>query len=116
MAHAPTPDLTPPSTVRDEPVAWLTCAALTPIPLRRGKTVRVGRSESNDLVLPHTEVSRTHVLIDVMRDEIVLLDQRSSNGCYLNGVRVADKVNLKVGDELDIGPYRIRLDPGGRGA
>ena len=51
----------------------------------------VGRSQSNDLVLNHESVSKTHARIvrDDHRDCFVLVDLGSTNGTLLDGDRVA---------------------------
>jgi hypothetical protein len=91
-------------------IAWIACAPLPPIPLTPGRRVNVGRADSSDLVLPHTEVSRTHVIFSVDTSTITLEDQGSANGCYVNDRR-ATREEVKVGDEIRIGPYRLEIRP-----
>lgn len=48
----------------------------------------LGRGADNDLQLPDSEVSRRHAVLDIRGDEAVLHDLGSSNGSFVNGVRV----------------------------
>ncbi|MDR1330713.1 MAG: FHA domain-containing protein [Tannerella sp.] len=51
---------------------------------RRKKTV--GRTASNDIVMPHSDVSSLHAqLVETESGEIVIVDCNSSNGTYVNG-------------------------------
>ncbi len=50
--------------------------------------ILLGRGAENDLQLPDSEVSRRHAVLDIRGDEAVLVDLGSSNGSFVNGVRV----------------------------
>lgn len=89
-------------------VAWLCCDPLPPLPLGAEPMLMIGRTEPAQLVLPHREVSRRHALIKVRGKLLVLEDEGSSNGVYVNGQRVSSSV-LKVGDRLTIGPYELEI-------
>jgi pSer/pThr/pTyr-binding forkhead associated (FHA) protein len=101
---------TPPAPVRDPTkiVAWLCCDPLPPIPLGLKPLLSIGRTPECDLMLPHKEVSRRHASIKVRGKVLLLEDEGSSNGCYVNGSRASGQV-LKVGDVLTIGPYELEL-------
>jgi phosphoserine phosphatase RsbU/P len=62
----------------------------------------IGRSPDQDLVLQQAFVSRRHALINQQNSGYELVDQRSSHGTFLNGVRV-DRAHLKSGDTLQFG-------------
>lgn len=51
----------------------------------------VGRVDGNDFILPDYAISRRHALIEVRRDGILLKDSQSTNGTFLNGVRLEKK-------------------------
>ena len=89
-------------------VAWLCCDPLPPLPLGPEPMLMIGRTDPAQLVLPHKEVSRRHALIKVRGKMLVLEDEGSSNGVYVNGQRVSSSM-LKVGDKLTIGPYELEL-------
>lgn len=71
-------------------------------------TITIGRSDKCDLVLPHKEVSRVHALIKVRPSAgmIVIEDEGSSNGTYVNGKRAPSSI-LREGDEITLGPYEV---------
>ncbi len=75
--------------------------------LRQGRT-RIGRVDDCDVVLPDDEVSRSHCVIDPA-DGGWLLTDRSSNGTFRNGARVARCV-LEHNDLLRFGPFAARVD------
>jgi pSer/pThr/pTyr-binding forkhead associated (FHA) protein len=75
------------------------------IPLEDG-VVRVGRSHSADLRLDDLSVSRRHAILEV-GSEPRILDDRSSNGTFLNGARV-DQATLRNGDEIAVGRVLLR--------
>ena len=71
-----------------------------------GAVTRIGRGVSADVHLDHPTVSRRHALI-VRRDEtLVLLDDRSMNGTWLNGERVSEAV-LSDGDRIQLGAVEL---------
>jgi hypothetical protein len=68
------------------------------------------------MVLNSLEVSRFHVLIDTDSGALVVIDQNSRNGTFVNGQRVATngRTLLANGDSLQIGPYQITIAFGAR--
>ena len=75
------------------------------IPIEDG-VVRVGRSHSADLRLDDLSVSRRHAILEIA-DEPRILDDRSSNGTFLNGARV-QQATLRNGDEIAVGRVLLR--------
>ncbi len=65
-------------------------------------TTSIGRSPGQDLVLPDPGVSRHHSVIEKDGADFVIVDQKSSYGTYVNGIRV-DRATLKDGDLLQFG-------------
>ncbi len=72
----------------------------------------VGRHADADIVLEDVTVSRRHAEFLPEGDGHVVRDMGSLNGTYVNGERV-DSVVLRAGDEVQIGKYRFRYQPGG---
>lgn len=73
----------------------------------RMKTIRIGRSHSNDCVLANPSVSGTHAILTLDSDEQngVLKDLNSKNGTYVNNkaireVRVARTDSVRFGSEV----------------
>jgi pSer/pThr/pTyr-binding forkhead associated (FHA) protein len=66
------------------------------------------------VVLNSLEVSRFHVLINQDSNGLVVVDQNSRNGTFVNGNRVAanSSVALANGDFLQVGPYQIIISFG----
>src|SRR4051812_20168046 len=62
----------------------------------------VGR-ESRQLPLSDNTVSRRHAELVPGSDGWVLRDLGSSNGTYINGLRVTNKYTLKLGDQIRVG-------------
>jgi pSer/pThr/pTyr-binding forkhead associated (FHA) protein len=73
-------------------------------------SVMVGRDESaSDLILHHPQVSRMHARIVARGTDYVLQDLGSSRGTTLNGEAVTGNLDLKTGDVVGIGPYKVRV-------
>ena len=62
----------------------------------------IGRSPEQNLVLRETFVSRRHALINRQDGSYELVDQNSSHGTYLNGVRI-ERALLNPGDTVQFG-------------
>lgn len=67
----------------------------------------VGRGESCDVVLEDSSVSRRHAVLHVDDDGVRVEDLGSSNGTFVNGVRVSGRATLDAGDRLMIGSYQL---------
>jgi adenylate cyclase len=68
------------------------------------KAYRIGRSDSNEITLNHTWVSRQHAMIQVEENgSFNALDMGSSNGTFVNGNRVYSPTQLRSGDLIQIG-------------
>lgn len=74
-------------------------------PIAEGAT-SVGSSRRCDLVLDDVSVSARHATIRLTGVALVVTDDGSLNGIYVNGRR-AEEAELKDGDELIIGRFRF---------
>jgi pSer/pThr/pTyr-binding forkhead associated (FHA) protein len=71
--------------------------------LSSGGIYLIGR-EGADVALSDTKVSRKHAEISLLGpDAYFLRDLASTNGTFLNSVRVSDKVAISHGDEIRVG-------------
>ncbi len=72
------------------------------------EVVTVGRHPESDIFLDDVTVSRKHA--EILRSEggYRIRDVGSLNGTYVNRVRV-DSVDLRNGDEIQIGKYRFKF-------
>jgi pSer/pThr/pTyr-binding forkhead associated (FHA) protein len=68
----------------------------------------IGRSEDRDVVIPDPAASRHHAQISAQGADYVMRDMGSSNGIYVNGVRVRE-CTLADGDMLRIGNTEMRF-------
>ncbi len=68
--------------------------------------IQIGRSPSNDVVLKEPKVSRHHAEIQNVSGKYILLDLESSNGTFVAGKRITERV-LQEGDEILIGNTKM---------
>ena len=71
-------------------------------PIHDGRNT-IGRGESCDVHIEVGHVSRLHASIEVHDGEVTVRDEGSSNGTYVNGVRVTES-KVADGDILHFGP------------
>jgi DNA-binding NtrC family response regulator len=69
---------------------------------------RVGKREANDLVIEEKTVSRNHFEIVQTEDSYLLKDLESTNGTYINDIRVKEAY-LTPGDIIRVGTVRIEF-------
>jgi pSer/pThr/pTyr-binding forkhead associated (FHA) protein/outer membrane biosynthesis protein TonB len=62
----------------------------------------IGRSESCDIVIPHSTVSAVHAVLEVSPRGIKLYDMNSKNGSLINGSKVVT-APVNEGDEITLG-------------
>lgn len=67
-----------------------------------GKTVKIGRSSENDIVLDDKSVSRYHALLTITPTQVILEDLKSRNGIRVNGAAIR-RAELKDRDQVRIG-------------
>lgn len=68
----------------------------------------IGRSPPAHIVLEGPTVSRRHCLLTLREDRLVLRDLGSTNGTFVDGVRIDAEVPLQDGALLTIGSHRLR--------
>jgi len=70
-----------------------------------------GRSSQNDVELKRDEyASSTHARLEPRRDGVWLEDIGSTNGTYLNGIRLTQAKRLTSGDIVRIGETELRYE------
>lgn len=74
----------------------------------REEVVTVGRGQESNIFLDDVTVSRKHAEILHAQKGYRIRDVGSLNGTYVNRVRV-DAVDLRNGDEIQVGKYRFRF-------
>jgi pSer/pThr/pTyr-binding forkhead associated (FHA) protein len=68
----------------------------------------IGRRPYNDIALDHVTVSGEHAVLEKKGADYELLDTGSSNGSFVNGLRVTRK-RLRPGDYVGIGVFQMQL-------
>ncbi len=69
----------------------------------------LGRLPECDICLTDQLVSRMHGRISVQADRVVIEDLHSTNGVYVNGLRVGHDAILREGDRILIGTTELSL-------
>ncbi len=80
----------------------------TVVPLIRDE-ITIGRKEGNTIRLTERNVSRRHARILRNNGEVQIEDLGSYNGIRVNNARIAERVNLRVSDQVQIGDYKLYL-------
>lgn len=70
--------------------------------------VVLGRGAGCDIQLSDSEVSRRHAMLEIRGDEVVLKDLGSTNGTYVEGVRVQE-ARLDFQQEFSLGTTTLML-------
>jgi serine phosphatase RsbU (regulator of sigma subunit) len=70
--------------------------------------VIVGRNPPADFLLEGTTVSRRHCRLELLDGGLRLSDLGSTNGTFVNGVRLTDPTTLEDGATISVGAYRLR--------
>jgi hypothetical protein len=69
---------------------------------------KIGRTDPADVVVPHKSVSREHCLIGLANDELLVTDLNSTNGTFVDDVRISRATVLPVGSVLRVGQISMR--------
>jgi hypothetical protein len=76
-----------------------------------GGCMLIGRQADADIRLADRATSRRHARILHEEGAYYVEDLGSSNGTWLNGIRISEREPLTEGDMLQIGPYIFNLRP-----
>lgn len=69
----------------------------------------IGKSKSNDIVLPFPSVSRFHAVLAKKQKEWVITDTFSKNGILVNGEKIDGRQVLDDGDIIQIGTVPLKF-------
>ncbi len=84
---------------------------LSRVPILRA-TTRIGRDETNDLVIDNIGVSRHHASVLYNRGGFEVVDEGSANGIFVNGERI-ERTALANGDVIAVGKFAVVFSEGG---
>ena len=74
--------------------------------------ITIGRGAQNDVALDDDEfASATHARVEPRRDGVWVEDIGSTNGTFVNGVRLSRARKLVPGDLVRVGETDLRFDP-----
>jgi hypothetical protein len=71
--------------------------------------IKIGRLTSSHLRLDDDAIGRMHAVIEVGANDVRLIDLGSSNGTSLNDRTIDRSHELRSGDQIKFGPYRIEV-------
>lgn len=69
----------------------------------------LGRGKDCDIVIPGNHLSRNHAVIRKKGDHLILKDLQSSNGSFVNEMRVEGEQVVRAGDRLRFDVYSFRV-------
>jgi sigma-B regulation protein RsbU (phosphoserine phosphatase) len=88
-----------------------------PSTIKMDKTrLTIGRSSRNDICLSDPFASRLHAELRRENEQMLLVDNGSANGTYLNGQKMTGAVRIRVGDVVRIGETEIEYAMGEQAA
>jgi len=64
---------------------------------------KIGRLPSNDIIINDQSVSREHAVLIILENEYSILDLNSSNGTFVNGMRIHGVSSIKRNDIIKVG-------------
>lgn len=68
----------------------------------------IGRQAGNTVVLPSAKVSKRHCVLVVDNENVLVQDQNSSNGTFVNGVLTRAR-KILPGDRISVGEFVLEL-------
>jgi pSer/pThr/pTyr-binding forkhead associated (FHA) protein len=84
----------------------------TVVPLT-AEELSIGREEGNTIRLTERNVSRRHAKLHATQNSTFVEDLGSYTGTKVNGEKIAGRVAVKTGDQIQIGDYMLWLQPQG---
>jgi len=73
--------------------------------------ITIGRDADRQLMLPSASVSRRHARVVVQGGQPCVVDDGSSNGVLVNGVRIAAVTAVGPNTQVDLAEFRITVEP-----
>ena len=71
--------------------------------------ILIGRGPACGLRIEDVQISRRHAAIEIVGESVVLRDVGSTNGTFVNGVKIVEAV-LDSGQEVRVGPARLVVE------
>ena len=67
---------------------------------------KIGRLETKEIILDDVTVSRNHAFISVEDETVIITDEKSTNGIFVNG-ELTDESVLTSGSRIQIGKFNL---------
>ena len=67
---------------------------------------KIGRLETKEIILDDVTVSRNHAFISVDDQTVIITDEKSTNGIFVNG-ELTDESSLTSGSRIQIGKFNL---------
>ena len=82
-----------------------------------GGVKSIGRTEGNDIVIVHPQVSSSHAQVESISGRLYVMDRGSANGTYVRGQRIqpGQKIEIQSGEKIYVGPMPLQLVMGAAG-
>jgi pSer/pThr/pTyr-binding forkhead associated (FHA) protein len=80
-----------------------------PLPDRHRPVLVIGRRPNCDVHLSDKRVSRVHAVLMLFEGSWYVEDLHSTNGTYVNGTRISQRVAVRRGDTLSFAGPQFRL-------
>ena len=102
-------------------IQFLEGGQILPLPLMDQNEFTIGRGSDGQLVMPDIDltsyrayeygVSRIHALLKKTKEKVIIMDLGSSNGTYVNGVRLTPESEyiLSQGNVISLGKLKIHF-------
>ncbi len=72
--------------------------------------MKLGRDPSCQINIPDARISRIHATLQVKDNFLYVKDEGSSNGTYINGIRINKPTLLQHGDHLQVGSTKLKVE------
>ena len=90
------------------PVIIVKQQSRTPLRVQIQDAIELGR-ECDGLLLADAQVSRRHAKVELVGERVVVTDLGSTNGTFLDGVRISSAVVLEPGTKVRLGDTTLEL-------
>ncbi|MBV9277223.1 MAG: DUF3662 domain-containing protein [Candidatus Eremiobacteraeota bacterium] len=74
------------------------------------RTLAIGRSTTNDVILSDPRISRRHARIETSSGGPILVDLDSTNGTFVDGQRVTEPQRLAAGSVMTLGNTTLAIE------
>lgn len=80
-----------------------------PYVLDKRKKFSIGKLTKNDIRLNMKTISDVHATIKWVKNGFVVTDEKSTNGVYINGLRIKKPTKLSDGDKIKIARFVLNF-------